>query len=145
MPVLRALRVPDRVAYTVAGLAIVVVWLLPFRVVETLVPGAQMDFSMWVVGGLLIVLGATWTVIYNADALLGATDRASSVGSGRWPAVLRISMAYPLRNRLRTGHDARDVHARRLHARRRDHDAELVHRVVEQRRRRSAAASTCAR
>ncbi|HYL51324.1 MAG TPA: FtsX-like permease family protein, partial [Acidimicrobiia bacterium] len=100
--VLRALHVSDRLAYTVGGLAIVVVWLLPFRVVEALVPGAQMNFSIWVVGGLLIVLGAVWTVIYNADAFLGATmavlGRVRSLS-----AVLKISMAYPLRNRLRTG------------------------------------------
>jgi putative ABC transport system permease protein len=102
VPVLRSLHVSDRVAYTVGGLAIVVVWLLPFRVVESVVPGAQMDFSIWVVGGLLIVLGAVWTVIYNADAFLGATmavlGRVRSLS-----AVLKISMAYPLRNRLRTG------------------------------------------
>jgi putative ABC transport system permease protein len=99
---LRAARVPDRASFTFAGLAIVVVWLLPFRVVEQLVPGAQMDFSLWIVGGLLIVLGAVWVVMYNADALLGATfallGRVRSLA-----AVLRISMAYPLRNRLRTG------------------------------------------
>jgi putative ABC transport system permease protein len=102
VPILRAFRLPDRIAYTFAGLAIVVVWLLPFRVVETLVPGAQMDFSLWIVGGLLIVLGAVWTVIYNADALLGAITAV--LGRVRsLSAVLRISMAYPLRNRLRTG------------------------------------------
>ncbi|HEX2738363.1 MAG TPA: FtsX-like permease family protein, partial [Acidimicrobiia bacterium] len=102
VPILRAARVPDRFAYTFAGLAIVVVWLLPFRVVEVLVPGAQMDFSLWIVGGLLIVLGGVWTVIYNADALLGATTAV--LGRVRsLSAVLRISMAYPLRNRLRTG------------------------------------------
>ncbi len=102
IPVLRALHVPDRVVYTAAGVSIVVVWLLPFRVVETLVPGAQMDFSMWIVGGLLVVVGAVWTVMYNADALLGAA--MAVFGSMRsMAAVLRISMAYPLRSRLRTG------------------------------------------
>ena len=102
VPILRAFRVPDRVAYTFAGVAIVVVWLLPFRVVEAFVPGAQMDFSLWIVGGLLVVLGAVWTVIYNADLLTGATT--AILGRVRsLSAVLRISMAYPLRNRLRTG------------------------------------------
>ncbi|MGZ6996031.1 MAG: ABC transporter permease [Acidimicrobiia bacterium] len=102
VPLLRVMRVPDRISYTCAGLAIVIIWLLPFRVVEVLVPGAQMDFSLWVVGGLLIVLGATWTVIYNADALLGGvTTLLGRVHS--LSAVLRISVAYPLRTRLRTG------------------------------------------
>ncbi|HWS46184.1 MAG TPA: FtsX-like permease family protein, partial [Acidimicrobiia bacterium] len=102
VPLLRILRVPDRVSYTFGGLGIVVLWLLPFRTIEQLVPGAQMDFTLWVVGGLLIVVGATWTVIYNADVLLGfgmwAFGRIRALTS-----VLRISMAYPLRTRLRTG------------------------------------------
>ncbi|MGZ6886533.1 MAG: ABC transporter permease [Acidimicrobiia bacterium] len=102
VPVARRLGVPDRAAFTGAGVLVVGVWLLPFRVVEALVPGLQMDFSMWIVGGLMIVLGSTWTVVYNADALLGAAmavfGRIRSLA-----AVLRISMAYPLRTRLRTG------------------------------------------
>ncbi len=102
VPMLHALHVPERVAFTAAGVAIVAMWLLPSRVVEMLVPGAQTDFSMWVVGGLLITLGATWTVMYSADALLGAVARL--LGRVRsLAAVLRISMAYPLRSRLRTG------------------------------------------
>jgi putative ABC transport system permease protein len=102
VPLLRGMGVPDRVCYTAVGLGVVVIWLLPFRVVELFVPGATLDSSIWVVAGLMIVLGAVWTVIYNADALLGATAAVL----GRIPslsAVLRISMAYPLRNRLRTG------------------------------------------
>jgi putative ABC transport system permease protein len=102
VPLERRLGVPERVAYTAAGLVVLGVWILPFRVLETVVPGLQMDFSLWVVGGLMIVLGATWTVVYNADALLGVGmavfGRIRSLS-----AVLRISMAYPLRTRLRTG------------------------------------------
>jgi putative ABC transport system permease protein len=99
---LRAAGLPDRACYTAGGLGIVVLWLLPLRAVEWLVPGAQMDFTMWVVGGLLVVIGATWTVIYNADALLGGVTAV--LGRVRALAgVVKISMAYPLRARLRTG------------------------------------------
>jgi putative ABC transport system permease protein len=102
VPILRAFGVSDRAAYTFAGVAIDVLWLLPFRLVEGLVPGAQMDFSSWIVGGLMIVLGAVWIVMYNADALLHAMMKL--LGRVRsFAAVLRISTAYPLRNRLRTG------------------------------------------
>src|SRR6185437_11927345 len=72
VPILRAVRVPERLAFTIGGVGLVALWLLPFRVIEKMVPDAQMNFSLWVVGGLLIVVGATWTVIYNSDALLGA-------------------------------------------------------------------------
>ncbi|HTK15190.1 MAG TPA: FtsX-like permease family protein [Acidimicrobiia bacterium] len=102
VPVLRALRLPDRIAYSVGGVGLVALWLLPFRVIETLVPDATMDFSMWVVGGLIIVVGATWTVIYNADALLGGLT--ATLGRVRsLTSVLRISGAYPLKTRMRTG------------------------------------------
>jgi putative ABC transport system permease protein len=102
VPVMRAARVPDRIAYTAAGVTIVVLWLLPTWLIESIVPGAEVDFSSWIVGGILIVLGAVWVTMYNADALLGAASavfgRVRSLS-----AVLKISMAYPLRNRLRTG------------------------------------------
>ena len=38
VPVLRALRVPDRPAFSVGGLGLVALWLLPFRVIEAMVP-----------------------------------------------------------------------------------------------------------
>jgi len=50
----------------------------------------------------MIVVGATWTIMYNADLLLAALTR--SLGRIRSLApVLKMSMAYPLRNRFRTG------------------------------------------
>ena len=30
-----------------------------------------MGFSVWIVAGILLVLGASWTIVYNADVLLG--------------------------------------------------------------------------
>ena len=68
----------------------------------------------------------SWVIVYNADVLLGAMTQRRSVGSARWLpscAVDRVSAAEPLPHR----HDARDVHARRLHARRRRDDLRLVH------------------
>ena len=34
-----------------------------------------MDFSAWVISGLMVVAGATWLIVYNADVLLGVTMR----------------------------------------------------------------------
>ena len=102
VPLARLAGVRDRVAYTGAGVALVVWWLLPFNTLRTMVPNASMDFSTWVVGGLMVVLGAVWTVIYNADILLAGVTR--SLGRIRSLApVLRTSIAYPLRTRFRTG------------------------------------------
>ena len=75
--------------------------LLPFE--RWLFGDLKMDFSIFIVGGLMIVVGATWTIIYNADVLLGAAQRARSDASGALAPVLRIAIAYPLRSRFRTG------------------------------------------
>ena len=62
-----------------------------------------MDFSTWIVAGLMIVVGAVWTIMYNADLLLSATARGlrplRAAGARscawRWPI--------PLAARFRTG------------------------------------------
>jgi len=103
VPIVQALGVPARVGYTVGGLALVVFWLLPFDVLRAMFgDGLRMDFSVWVVGGLLVVVGASWVIVYNADLLL----RGLQATLGRLPGlapVLKTSAAYPLRNRFRTG------------------------------------------
>lgn len=101
-PIAIALGASDRLAFTAAGIAIVVWWLLPFSTYEGLVSGLSMDFSVWVVGGLMVVLGATWVVVYNADLLLAAVMAVFGRIRSITP-VLKTSIAYPLRNRFRTG------------------------------------------
>jgi putative ABC transport system permease protein len=50
----------------------------------------------------MIVVGASLAIMYNADVLLGAL--AAWLGRVRWLApVLKLSIAYPLRSRFRTG------------------------------------------
>jgi putative ABC transport system permease protein len=103
VPVVQALGVPQRVAYTVAGLVIVVVCLLPFDWLDTLArTNLHMNFSVWIVSGILLVLGASWVIVYNADLLLGAVTAAVGRIRALTP-ILRLSIAYPLRSRFRTG------------------------------------------
>ena len=62
-----------------------------------------MDFSVWIVGGLMVVVGATWLIVYNADLLLGAVDEGArphpvaGAGPARWRWRTRCA------NRFRTG------------------------------------------
>lgn len=101
VPVARAIGLGDRAAYTIGGLALVVWWLLPLDTFKPLVGDLAYDFSVWIVAGLVVVLGATWVVMWNADVLLGAVDRL--VGRMRSLApVVRMAVAYPLRSRMRT-------------------------------------------
>ena len=50
----------------------------------------------------MLVAGATWLIVYNADVLLGATMRVAGRVRSLAP-VLKMAMAYPLRVRFRTG------------------------------------------
>ncbi len=100
VPISERLGVPDRVARTAAGLGLVAWFLLPIS--RWLFGDLSMDFSIFVLSGLMIVVGASWTIMYNADILLAGL--ALSFGRIRRLApVMKMSMAYPLRNRFRTG------------------------------------------
>ncbi len=102
VPVLRLLRLPERAAFTAAGLGLVVLWLLPSEVLEPLLPDLSLDFTIFLLSGVMVVIGATWTIVYNADLLL----RGLNAVFGRIRALaplLRLAVAYPLRSRFRTG------------------------------------------
>jgi len=99
----RAAGLRERATFTAAGVALVVWWLVPGDWITALA-GRELkwDFSIWVIGGLMVVLGATWTIIYNADLLVAATGATLGRLRGLAP-VLRMASAYPLRSRFRTG------------------------------------------
>jgi putative ABC transport system permease protein len=100
VPLARNAGVPVGRARTVAGLTLLVWFVLP--VTHWLLGETKSNFSAFIVGGLLLVTGATWVIMYKADLLLGGLSRL--VGrSRRLAPVLKMSMAYPLRSLFRTG------------------------------------------
>ena len=100
MPLLRLLGVPERATHTGAGLALVAWFVLP--ITRWLFGDMKVNFSIFVLGGLMIVVGATWTIMYNADLLLGGVN--ATLGRIKAVApVLRMAIAYPLRSLFRTG------------------------------------------
>jgi putative ABC transport system permease protein len=102
VPVLRLLRVPERVAFTVCGTAVVVLLMLPWSAWEAVFGELSMNFSTWIVAGLMIVVGSVWVIVFNADLVLGLAMRVLGRARGLAP-VLRMAMAYPLAARFRTG------------------------------------------
>ena len=124
---------PQRIAYTVAGLVIVVVCLLPFDWLDTLAgTDLQMNFSVWIV-----VRDPDRARRLVGDRLQRGPPARRRDGSRRShpradadpPPVDRVSAAEPLPHRR----DAGDVHARRLHARRGRDDLRLVRPRVRRR------------
>ena len=96
---LRIFRVPDRVAFTLAGLALVGLWVSPFDLGTTeLAQGIDLFF----ISGIMIVIGGVWVVIYNSDLLLGAVVVIFGRIKGL-PPVLKTSVSYPMQSRFRTG------------------------------------------
>ncbi|MGZ4307926.1 MAG: ABC transporter permease [Gaiellaceae bacterium] len=100
VPVLLALGAPERAVHTGAGLALVAWFVLPMS--RWLFGDLKVNFSIFILGGLAIVVGATWAIVYNADLLLGAVGATAGRVKSLAP-VIRMSMAYPLRSLFRTG------------------------------------------
>jgi putative ABC transport system permease protein len=102
IPLLRAVGVSDRLAYTACGSAIVVLLMLPWNLWDAVFGKLAMDFSTWIVAGLMIIVGSILILVFNADVLLGLVVKVFGRIRGLTP-VLRMSMAYPLAARFRTG------------------------------------------
>ncbi len=92
-------RIRDRLGYSLAGLALVVLWLLP---ADALHAGLHSGMETFFLTGVMLVLGGVWTVMYNSDLLLGAL--VATLGRrGALAPVLKTAVMYPLQNRVRTG------------------------------------------
>jgi putative ABC transport system permease protein len=102
VPLLQLVRVPERIAYTSCGLAIAIAMLLPWDYWEAVFGKMKMDFSTWIVSGLMTVIGAVWVMVYNADLILRAMSFLLT-RFGKLAPVTRIAITYPLRARFRTG------------------------------------------
>jgi putative ABC transport system permease protein len=102
VPLLRAAGVSERIAFTACGGTLAVLLLLPWGAWDTVFGTLAMDFSTWIVAGLMIIVGTVWLIVYNADLLLGLASAVLGRIRSLAP-VLRLSMAYPLAARFRTG------------------------------------------
>ena len=99
----RRLRVPDRVAFTVAGAGLLVGWLLPASFFDGIMPdGMSQGPDMFFTPGIMIVIGAVWVLIYNADILLAGIVAVFGRIKGL-PPVLKTAVKYPMQSRVRTG------------------------------------------
>ena len=85
---------------TTAGLGLVAWFVLPMS--RWLLGDLKTNFFMFILGGLAIVVGASWALMYNADPV--SRGLTSVFGRNRRLArVLKLSLAYPLASRFRTG------------------------------------------
>ena len=92
----------ERLVFSVAGVVLVAWSLLPINAFQAIFGDLKMGIEMFFLTGMVMVLGAVWVVSYNLDVLLrflvAILGRLKSAAP-----VLRAAMAYPMKNRLRTG------------------------------------------
>ena len=98
----RRLGAPDRAAFTAAGVALIVLWLLPTSVTDKLFPDMSAGIEMFFLSGIMLVIAAVWVVVFNSDLLVRVT--VAVLGRFRsLPPILKTAVAYPMQNRFRTG------------------------------------------
>jgi putative ABC transport system permease protein len=95
--------VRDRLAFSLAGISLLVYWSLPFDALDA---WGVSDFSagpeMFVLSGVMMIAGAVWTLVYNSDLLLALVTRLLSP-FGKLLPVVRTAIAYPMYSKFRTG------------------------------------------
>ena len=95
----RIFRLPDRISFSLAGLGLLALWLLPYDFAP---PEMTQGIDLFFISGIMIVIGAVWVVIYNSDLLLRAIVAVFGRIRGL-PPVLKTAVSYPMQNRFRTG------------------------------------------
>jgi putative ABC transport system permease protein len=96
----RVCGVPDRVAFSVSGLALLILWLTPASITTPadMAQGPEMFF----VSGIALVVAGVWLVVFNADVILwlvvGTFGRIRGL-----PPVLKTAVKYPTQSLFRTG------------------------------------------
>jgi putative ABC transport system permease protein len=96
--------VRDRLIYTLLGVGLLVLWLLPFDTRDALLgtTGYAENEAIFFLAGLMMISGAIWVIVYNADLLLGLLNRVFGRFGNAAP-ILKTATAYPLAARFRTG------------------------------------------
>ncbi|MDQ6645285.1 MAG: FtsX-like permease family protein, partial [Chloroflexota bacterium] len=93
----------NKLFVTLAGLALVAYWALPFDVLARLgLPRFQGGIEIFFLAGLMMVLGLVWVLITDAELLVNPLVALCS----RLPRLFiltRLASAYPLHRRFRTG------------------------------------------
>ncbi len=101
--VARSLGIAERLAFTVTGLAVLLLWLLVAGdTLEPVTGSLDAGIETFFVGGVMMVAASTFVIMFNAELLLGAIKSVGIVFAGVVPAV-RTAIAYPIANKLRTG------------------------------------------
>ena len=92
-----------RIAHSLMGIAILLIWLVPFDVHETLTGfDGEGGPELFLLSGTMMVTGGTVFFVFNLDVLAGGLRQIGTV-FGRLRPVVQTAAAYPATARFRTG------------------------------------------
>jgi putative ABC transport system permease protein len=96
-------RLLARLLALVVGLALVAYWALPFDALAGLgLPRFQGGIEVFFIAGSMMILGAVWALLANADLIIEPLLKLCS-----WlpdaHIIMRLAASYPLHHRFRTG------------------------------------------
>ena len=97
-----ALRLPESIAYTLAGALLLAVWLAPVDWESFGLPQFDSGIDILIIAGVALVVGGVWVVMYNSNHLVRAVSAVLGRGSTLSP-ITRTALAYPMAARFRTG------------------------------------------
>ena len=93
----------QKIFAALAGLTILAYWALPFDALASLgLPRFQGGIEVFFIAGSMMVLGAAWAIVANAELLVNPLVRLCS-WLPRLRVMTKLASAYPLHHRFRTG------------------------------------------
>ena len=93
----------DRIAFSIAGVSLLIFWMLPVKTFIFLDPPSTTESpEMFILAGVMMIVGAVWTIIYNSELLLNFFTLLLRPFHRLLP-VVRIAIAYPMQYKVRTG------------------------------------------
>ena len=100
--ILRWKGIAQRWVLTGTGLVLLVYWLLPIEVLNTIKEDWNQDFSIFFLSGAMVVTGAVLVIVNNSSIVLGLMT--GTIGRvRRFAPIVKSAVAYPLRFGFRTG------------------------------------------
>ncbi len=99
---LRYFGAPARPVFSLVGIYLLVLWLLPDDIATDLFGDLGGNFEMFFLSGIFMVAGASILIVNNLDLLLAGVSRLGGLFRGALPAV-RTAISYPGAAKGRTG------------------------------------------
>ncbi len=100
--ILRYLGISSRLIFSVIGIYLLVLWLMPDDYAQKVLGELSGDIEMFFLSGVFLVGGSTMLIVQNLDVLLSLFSRFGSVFRSATPAI-RTAIAFPSQAPSRTG------------------------------------------